>query len=237
MKSPWFLALDVDSDQEALNLVDLVEPWVGGFKLGPRLCLRYGPGLVREIASRAPVFLDHKFYDIPSTMRAAVEASFDLGASFVTIHASCGAKALADLAQLERDLNSQREFKILAVTVLTSFGEGQLPSHWRPQSIQEHIAQLAEEVRASGLTGLVCSPFEAGLLRQNWPEAYLVTPGVRLSGDSLGDQQRVMGPGEALIQGASALVVGRPVVAAAQPAEVAQAIFAELKTLPSGEPV
>ncbi len=228
MKSPWFLALDVDSDTQALRLVDLTVESVGGYKIGPRLCLRYGPDFVRRISQRAPVFLDFKFYDIPSTLLAAVQAGFDLGASFVTVHAANGLKALTELAELEAKLQQQREFRVLAVTVLTSFTQDQLPTHWRDQSVVEHMGQMLTMVKSSGLRGVVCSPLEVAMLRQEFSEGYFVTPGVRSPGEVLGDQQRVMTPSQAMVQGASALVVGRPVIQAKDPALAAQSIFAEL---------
>jgi hypothetical protein len=117
MRNPIIAALDVDSRDQALKLADDLADVVGGFKVGPRLCLRYGQDLVKEVAARAPVFVDNKHFDIPSTMEAAVRASFEAGASLVTVHALSGREALTKMATLEKELSQKRPFKILAVTI------------------------------------------------------------------------------------------------------------------------
>jgi len=197
---------------------------VGGFKLGPRLLLRYGQEFSLKISKLAPLFIDHKFYDIPSTMLSSVRAAFDMGASFTTIHAACGPEAMAELAKLELELNKQRPFKILAVTVLTSFSEGNKPRHWQESSIENTIIDLVSEAVSADITGVVCSPFEAKVIRAKFPEIYIVTPGVRLAGGEAGDQKRVMSPDKALSMGASALVIGRPIVKAGSPLAAVQEI-------------
>lgn len=219
MRNPIVLALDVDSRKEALSIVDEVGDVVGGIKLGPRLCLRYGMDFVKEISLKAPVFLDNKHFDIPSTMEASIRASFEAGASLVTIHALCGAEALARLASVEKELNQIRPFKILAVTILTSWTQESLPKNMKELKISEHVVSLAEQVQAAGLNGIVCSPHELDLLQNR--NLYLVTPGIRFSMQDAGDQKRIMGPVEAIRNGASALVVGRPILEAKNRREAA----------------
>jgi orotidine-5'-phosphate decarboxylase len=219
MKNPIIAALDVDDLAQALNLADELADIVGGFKVGPRLCLRYGQDLVKEIAARGPVFVDNKHFDIPSTMEAAVRASFEAGASLVTVHALSGREALSKMAALEKELGQIRPFKILAVTILTSWDQNSLPGNLKQQAIPQHVMELADLVLSSGLTGLVCSPQELDLLQNKG--LYLVTPGIRFTMDDLGDQKRVMGPYEAMKAGASALVVGRPIIEAKNPRETA----------------
>lgn len=219
MRNPIIAALDVDSRERALHLADELADVVGGFKVGPRLCLRYGQDLIKDIAARGPVFVDNKHFDIPSTMEAAVRASFEAGATLVTVHALAGREALMKMAALERELSQQRPFKILAVTILTSWDEKSLPENLKQQAISQHVLELADLVLSSGMTGLVCSPHELDLLQNKG--LYLVTPGIRFNMDSLGDQKRVMGPFEALKSGASALVVGRPIIEAKNPRETA----------------
>src|SRR5512135_3119505 len=116
LKAPFFIALDVDSAEEAVSIAKATAPVAGGFKLGPRLMCRYGAELAQKIARLAPLFIDNKYFDIPSTMEAAVEASFAAGASYVTVHAQAGAEALSRLVLLEKRLNEQRPFRVLAVT-------------------------------------------------------------------------------------------------------------------------
>lgn len=219
MNNPVIVALDVDSREQALRLADELADVVGGFKLGPRLCLRYGQNLVQAIAARGPVFVDNKHFDIPSTMEAAVRASFEAGASLVTVHALAGRDALSKMSALEKELSQQRPFRILAVTILTSWDQSSLPGNLKQQTISQHVSELADLVISSGLTGLVCSPLELDLLQNK--NLYLVTPGIRFSMDPFGDQKRVMGPFEALQAGASALVVGRPIIEAKNPREAA----------------
>lgn len=217
--NPLILALDVDSREKALALVGELEDTVGAFKLGPRLVYRYGDSIVREIASRAPVFVDCKFFDIPSTMLSACRASFESGASLVTVHAQAGIEALRELARFEAECNRERPFQILAVTMLTSFSEETLPPVLKPQPIRQHVRELAGLVREAGLNGIVCSPEELSDLRDQ--DYYLVTPGIRFTLEEKGDQKRVLGPHEAISAGASAIVVGRPIIGAKNPREAA----------------
>lgn len=219
MKNPIILALDVDTRDQALRIADDLAEIVGGFKLGPRLCLRYGMEFVKEMATRGPIFLDNKHFDIPSTMEAAVRASFDAGATLVTVHALSGLEALKKMAVLEQELNKIRPFKILAVTILTSWDQNSLPSNMKSQPIAQHVTDLAALVKSAGLNGLVCSPHELDLLQNQ--DLYLVTPGIRFSMQDSGDQKRIMDPKEALRKGASALVVGRPILEAKDIKEVA----------------
>lgn len=212
MRNPIIVALDVETRDQALRLADDLADIVGGFKLGPRLCLRYGMDFCNEIAARGPVFLDNKHFDIPSTMEASIYASFDAGASLVTVHALAGSEALRKMAQVEAELNKKRPFKILAVTILTSWDQNSLPPSMKANPISQHVTELAALVKESGLTGIVCSPHEVDLLQNQ--DLYLVTPGIRFSMQDSGDQKRIMGPKEALQRGASALVIGRPILEA-----------------------
>ncbi|UXR64583.1 orotidine-5'-phosphate decarboxylase [Bdellovibrio bacteriovorus] len=219
MKNPIILALDVDTRDQALKIADDLSEIVGGFKLGPRLCLRYGMEFVKELAQRGPIFLDNKHFDIPSTMEAAVRASFEAGASLVTVHALSGGEALQRMAAVEKELNQQRPFKVLAVTILTSWDQNSVPGNMKDQPIARHVTDLASLVKAAGLSSVVCSPHELDLLQNR--DLYLVTPGIRFSMQDSGDQKRIMGPKEALRKGASALVVGRPILEASNVKEAA----------------
>lgn len=221
LKNPLILALDVDTKGDALKIMDHVGDLLGGVKLGPRLIYRYGAELVREMSGIAPVFVDNKYFDIPSTMLAAVRTSFEAGATLVTVHALAGTEALRALSLLEAELNRIRPFKILAVTVLTSWEQRSLPASLHSWSIENHVRSLTQEVYNSGLTGLVCSGHELQYL--NYPGLFKVTPGIRLSTEQrreIGeDQKRIMTPKQAIRAGASALVIGRPILQAHQPRE------------------
>ena len=163
-------------------------------------------------------------------MLSAVRASFHAGASFCTVHALSGTRALMELAALESELCQIRPFRILAVTILTSFAGPDLPLTAN-QPLAQQVFQLADIVMVSGLSGLVCSPLEIEGLRKAHPKAYLVTPGVRLPGDSPGDQARISDPATCLARGASALVVGRPILQSSQPALSAQTYHEEIQKI------
>ena len=209
------LSLDLDEPAQALQMAELLQNHVGCFKIGPRLALRAGSEWIRELSKRAPLFIDFKFYDIPSTTESSVRVAFELGARFVTVHASVGRETLERLAKLEVELQKQREFQILCVTVLTSFSEHSTPANWKVQSIRESVMDLVSEVQSAGLSGIVCSAHE--LLDLSGRGLFLVVPGIRRAGSVGDDQSRTMGPDLALNYGASALVVGRPILSAEDP--------------------
>jgi orotidine-5'-phosphate decarboxylase len=215
LKNPLILALDVDTKNDAEKILEHVGDLVGGIKLGPRLVYKYGASLVSEFAEIAPIFVDNKYFDIPSTMEAAVRASFEAGATLVTVHALAGLEALTKLAALEQELNRTRPFKILAVTVLTSWEKSSLPENLHSWSIENHVRSLSQLVYRSGLRGLVSSGHELGFISQH--DFFKVVPGIRLSGDESADQKRVMTPKEAIKAGANALVVGRAILKSNQP--------------------
>lgn len=220
LKNPLILALDVDTQDDAMKIMDHVGDLVGGVKLGPRLLYRYGAKLVNEMSEIAPVFVDNKYFDIPSTMVSAVKASFEAGATLVTVHALAGSEALTELQKLEVQLNQIRPFKILAVTILTSWDQRSLATNFHSWSVENHVRALTQQVYNSGLRGLVCSGHELEYL--NYPDLFKVTPGIRLSTDLSSqseDQKRVMTPKQAIKAGASALVIGRPILQAHKPRE------------------
>lgn len=218
-RNPLCVALDVDSQEKALSLVEQLSSQAGGFKLGPRLVYQGGRDLIQKIAKIAPVFVDCKFFDIPSTMEAAVRTSFEAGASVVTVHALAGEEALRLLANVEKELSKIRPFRILAVTILTSWDAASMPSNFRHQPIPEHVRELAELVKRAGLGSIVCSAEEVEILKDL--ELYMLTPGIRFATEAKGDQKRVVGPQEAMRRGSSVLVVGRPIIEASNPAQIA----------------
>lgn len=233
LKNPLILALDIDEDQKALEIVEQTADIVGGIKIGPRLLLRYGPEFLKRVARQAPVFLDMKFFDIPSTMVSAVRSAFDVGASLVTVHAQAGPEALCQLAKLEEEYRKTNNVKVLSVTILTSFDRKTLPPVLKDQSIDDHVEQLVGLVKSSGLNGIVCSPHELANLGSKFNDLYLVTPGIRSEVKLGEDQKRTMGPKEALNSGATALVIGRPILEAESPLEACRSILHSIGYLPS----
>lgn len=223
IKNPLFIALDVDSAERALVLAEEVSEVAGGYKVGPRLIYRQGADLIRQIAKFGPVFVDCKFFDIPSVMEASVRAVFDSGATLCTIHGLAGPEALERLAKLEAKLKQERPFQILAVTVLTSFSKETLPTSFHPGSIETHVLDLARAASDAGLTGIVCSGEELPLFHEESTLKKLikVCPGIRMKSDDASDQKRIVTPFEAFENGASIIVVGRPIVEHASPRQAA----------------
>lgn len=228
-----FVALDVDDPREAEAIADSLSGSGVGFKLGPRLLLREGSALIRSIAKHGPVFVDCKHLDIPSTMEAAVATAFDAGARYTTVHALAGPEALAKMAKIEEQVNvrgGSGRSRVLVVTVLTSFAPNTLPFRLRGADIGELVEGLAKEARSQGVTSFVCSPHEAARLRNSIPDSFLVTPGIRPTGSSSQDQVRIETPARAAQAGASAMVVGRPVLESKNRHQTALAIMQEFLT-------
>lgn len=231
--NPIFCALDVPEVDAALQLGRRIAPHVGGLKLGLEFFCAVGPEGIRRVSEESglPVFLDLKFHDIPNTVAGAVRSVMALRPAILTLHATGGR------AMLEAAGNAAREEaarlgcaapKVVAVTVLTSMDAADLNSVGVPAAPADQVVRLAELVRDSGLDGTVCSPKEVALVKQVWPEAFTVVPGIRPAGSNVGDQKRVMGPREALDAGASVLVIGRPITEAADPVAAAEAIARSL---------
>lgn len=210
LKNPILVALDVDQPERAFEIAQELKGIVGGFKVGPRLVMKVGSSLIEKLSQMAPVFVDMKHFDIPSTMTSAIKTSFDSGASLVTVHGMSGQEALSACAKLEAELNLIRPFKILSVSVLTSWNENSFPVNFRSQNISQHVQELVSLTKKSGLTGIVCSGHELDLFLND--NLFKVVPGIRMNQDSVDDQKRILGPKEAIVKKASALVVGRPII-------------------------
>lgn len=223
LKNPLILALDVDTINEARAVLTDVGDLVGGIKLGPRLTYKYGASVIEEFSKQAPVFVDNKYFDISSTMVAAVQATFNAGATLVTVHALAGLEALTELALLEAKLNPIRPFKILAVTILTSWEKSSFPENFHSWPVENHVRSLSQLVYQSGLRGLVCSGHELQHLPHK--DFFTVVPGIRLSSDAAEDQKRIMTPKQAVESGARALVLGRTILKSPRPRETIEEIL------------
>ncbi len=217
-KGPLIVALDFDTATEALDLVDLLDPDTCRVKVGKQLFTREGPAILKALGSRGfDVFLDLKFHDIPNTVANACVAAAEQGAWMVNVHASGGSRMM--LAAREALAKLSNPPKLIAVTVLTSMAPEDLSETGIPASPMERVLLLAELAQQAGMDGVVCSAQEAQQLRARLgPDFDLVTPGIRLPGDNVGDQRRVLSPSDALAAGANYLVVGRPITAASDPA-------------------
>jgi len=233
------VALDTSQRRRALDLVEGLLPAVQTFKVGLQLFSAHGPSIVREIAAAGgAVFLDLKLHDIPNTVAGAVCSACALpGVALMTLHVSGGRAMLTAAVEAARScrqssfeavIPGSRRAALLGVTVLTSLDEGDLAGIGVDGTPASQVERLAGLARESGLDGLVCSPREVRTLRKAMgPDLLLVTPGIRPAGAAAGDQKRTATPAEALGDGASHLVVGRPVTGADSPLDAARRILDE----------
>lgn len=222
------VALDASEREEILRLAGALRGRVGVAKVGLEAFTAHGPALVAAVRELGlPVFLDLKLHDIPNTVERAASNAARLGVAMLTVHASGGEAMLR--AAVAGAAKAQRPPAVLAVTVLTSLDDGALAELGIPGGASGRVAAWAALAQRCGCAGVVCSPQEAAGLRSALgPGFLLVTPGVRPSGESRGDQRRVATPREAIAAGADLLVVGRPITAAADPVAAAEAIVAEM---------
>lgn len=228
------VALDYPSVDAALALVERLDPARCRVKVGKELFTRAGPELVRRLVDGGfDVFLDLKYHDIPNTVAGACAAAADLGVWMVNVHA-LGGRAMMEAAREALEAGGRRPL-LIAVTVLTSHSEADLAEIGLAGSPMENVQRLAALAQGSGLDGVVCSPREVATLRAAHGEGFrLVTPGIRPSGAALGDQKRVMTPGDAIRIGSDYLVIGRPVTGADDPMGVLLAVEAEIGAVLAG---
>ena len=228
-KGPLIVALDFDTVAEALDLVDLLDPATCRVKVGKQLFTREGPAVLKALGARGfDVFLDLKFHDIPNTVAKACIAAAEQGVWMVNVHASGGSRMMA--AAREALSKFPNPPKLIAVTVLTSMAPEDLLETGSPASPMERALLLAELSQQAGMDGVVCSALEAQQLRTRLgPDFDLVTPGIRLPEDNVGDQRRVLSPSDALAAGANYLVVGRPITAASDPAAALEHIRSSIE--------
>lgn len=222
------VALDMPDAASAARLVGQLENTCQWFKVGLELFVAAGPAVLEPLVARGhSVFLDLKLHDIPNTVAGAVRSAAALGVRMMTLHAA-GGPAMLGAARAALDGVAEPP-ELLAVTVLTSIDQDQMNAVGLGRSPAEQVELLARMGLEAGIRGFVCSPQEVATLRAlTGPESTLVIPGIRPSGAAVGDQKRIATPAEALRQGASFLVVGRPIIQAPDPAEAAEAILREM---------
>lgn len=224
MSNPVYLALDVPQIEPAKALIEKVKAHIGGLKLGLEFFCAHGAHGVHEIAHMGlPIFLDLKFHDIPNTVAGAMQAVHLYEPKIVTVHASGGRAMMEDAKAAAAE-----GCKVVAVTMLTSLDDRDLARTGVGGTPHDHVMRLAELAHASGLDGIVCSGQEVAQVRKQWKDGFFVVPGLRPAGSSSSDQKRTVTPRQARDDGASVLVIGRPISRADDPEAAARAIEATL---------
>jgi len=229
MKPEIILAVDVPSAKEVIPLMNKLPAELTWFKVGLELFTAEGPAVLQILSSRdKKIFLDLKLHDIPRTVANAVTAAAKLGVNLITVHAIGGRAMLKAAAEAAATFGPQRP-RLVAVTTLTSLNQDDFTDLGIARSVSAQALALTEMALASGIDGVVTSVHEAPALRQRFGNTpILVTPGIRPSGADVGDQKRVATPTLAVEAGSTYLVVGRPIVEAADPGQAARAIQMEV---------
>ena len=221
---PIFVAIDTPDVHRAASLARSVLGLAGGVKLGLEFfCANGHEGVLRIAEHELPIFLDLKLHDIPNTVEKAVQALAPLAPAVLTVHAA-GGRAMLAAAKAA----APPETKVVAVTVLTSLDTVDLAEAGVIGSPAEQVRRLAELAREAGVDGIVCSGAEVAAAKAHWPDGFFVVPGVRPAGADVADQKRIVTPRQALADGASILVIGRPITAAVDPARAIADIAADL---------
>ena len=224
MTSPVYVALDTTDPEQAKRLAERVRDHVGGLKIGLEYFCANGPAGIRAVAELGlPIFLDLKLHDIPNTVAKAVQALSPLEPAILTVHAA-GGREMMEVAKAA----APAETRVVGVTVLTSLDDADLAAIGVPTDTRGQVGRLSTLAREAGLDGIVCSGLEVAEAKRHWPDGFFVVPGVRPAEAGAADQKRVITPREALDNGASILVIGRPIAEAEDPEEAARAIAATL---------
>ena len=229
MPCDLILALDLPSRDQADPVLRQLRGSVKWVKIGLQMFTAYGPDYVRAVAEQGfSIFLDLKLHDIPNTVAKAVESLSSLPIGMLTLHTAGGREMMSMARQVQ--LQTNPDLLLLGVTVLTSMNAQGLEEVGVPDSPEQQVSRLAKLAVSSGLQGLVCSPLEVAVLRgQLMDDVRLVTPGIRTAAEKgSDDQKRTLSPAEAAEAGANYLVVGRPILKAADPASAARSILAEI---------
>jgi orotidine-5'-phosphate decarboxylase len=223
--SAIYVAVDTPDLERALEIAEAVRGEAGGLKIGLEFFAAQGPAGVRCVGELGlPIFLDLKLHDIPNTVAKAVEAVAPLQPAILTVHAA-GGREMMGAAKAAAPQGT----KVVGVTVLTSLDQADLASAGVAGEPAQQVARLAELALTAGLDGIVCSGAEVAAAKAGWPEGFFVVPGVRPAGGDVGDQKRVVTPAKAVEDGASVLVIGRPITGAQDPAQAIRDIARTLR--------
>lgn len=223
------VALDFDKQNDALNLIDRLDPNLCRLKIGKEMFTHFGPEFVKTVHNKGfDVFLDLKFHDIPNTVAKAVKAAADLGVWMVNVHASGGSKMMNAAREILLPYGKDAPL-LIAVTVLTSMSKEDLLDLGINKEPEEQVNFLAGLAHKAGMDGVVCSAQEATMLKSNYGKDFkLVTPGIRTADASSDDQKRIMTPERAVQAGSDYLVIGRAITKSANPIQTMKDIYQSL---------
>ena len=202
-----FVACDVSSHKEALNLLDLIHKDISGIKIGLQYITQSSAEEIRELSKfKKPIFYDGKFFDIKNTLIESVKSLKNLNVNYATVHLLNGFDALKSANQVAKEI----DLNLLGVSVLTSFSDGDLEYLGFANKVEDQVKKLIGIAMEANLYGVICSPLEVKMIKKIAPKLKCFTPGIRI-GDAKDDQKRTMSANEALKEGSDCLIIGRPI--------------------------
>ena len=207
MNKNIFLACDVSSHKEIINLLELIHEDISGIKIGLQYITQRSPEEIRELSRfKKPIFYDGKFFDIKNTLIESIKSLKDLNIDYATVHLLNGLEALKAANQTAQEIN----LKLLGVSILTSFGDEDLESLGFRNKVKDQVKILVRIAMEAGLYGVICSPLEIKMIKEIAPKLKCFTPGIRM-GNAKDDQKRTMTANEAIKEGSDCLIIGRPI--------------------------
>ncbi|MDC0327940.1 orotidine-5'-phosphate decarboxylase [Candidatus Pelagibacter sp.] len=202
-----FVACDVSSQKEILDLLELIHKDISGIKIGLQYITQRSPEEIRDLSKfKKPIFYDGKFFDIKNTLVESVKSLKDLNVNYATIHLLNGLDALKAANQAAQQIN----ISLLGVSVLTSFGDEDLESLGFISKVEDQVKRLVKIAMEAGLYGVICSPLEIKIIKEIAPKLKCFTPGIRIKNEK-DDQKRTMNANEAIKEGSDCLIIGRPI--------------------------
>ena len=220
-----YCAIDYKDLSQSKKLLDQIQNFIGGIKLGLEFFISNGLEGVKIIKKyKLPIFLDLKLHDIPNTVNKAMEAALSIEPHLISVHVTSGSNVLKLITK------HKKKTKIIGVTMLTSLEAKDLKNIGVECSINKYVEKLAKLAYHNVLDGIVCSPKELSLLRNKFPRKFIfVTPGIRLKKNKLNDQKRILEPGEAIKKGSNIIVIGRPITKASKPVNMLKEIIKNIQ--------
>jgi len=203
-----FLACDVSSQKEILDLLELIHKDISGIKIGLQYITQRSPEEIRELSKfKKPIFYDGKFFDIKNTLVESIKSLKDLNISYATVHLLNGLDALEAANQAAQEIN----LKLLGVSILTSFSDEDLKNLGFNNTVENQVKKLIKIAMKAQLYGVICSPLEVKIIKEIAPNLKCFTPGIRMEGTK-DDQKRTMNANEAIKEGSDCLIIGRPII-------------------------